>query len=181
MRPPDAALPRGLLLLHRAIRGAKLRSMSERIGASFRVAVLAITLCGALAIAAALVVMARGRAFEGFLIVLSALLLLRWYWRATVRTRALARRRFFVGQRVGTHWVYEELHGGIVVSLELPLDYLGRGEYEIHVPSDRAWRATMPDWARDRRDQIVERLGRVFKRSQIHFDPDSGATPTADA
>ena len=37
-------------------------------------------------------------------------------------------------QRVGTHWVYDELQDGVIESIELPLDYVGRGEYDIHIP-----------------------------------------------
>jgi hypothetical protein len=28
----------------------------------------------------------------------------------------------------------------------------------------------MPEWARERREEIVERLGAVFKRSEMHID-----------
>lgn len=151
--------------------------MSERIGASFRFVVVAVALCALLAIAAALLVVARGRVFEGTLIVFATVLLLRWYWKATARTRALARHGFHVGRRVGTHWVYEELHDGMVVALELPLAYVGRGEYDIHVPAESLWRGTMPEWARERREEIAARLGTVFKRSQIHFDADQPQAP----
>ena len=31
----------------------------------------------------------------------------------------------------------------------------------------------MPNWARERRPEIVARLETVFKRSQMHLDPDA--------
>ncbi len=69
----------------------------------------------------------------------------------------------------------------MIHSIELPLDYVGRGEYDIHVPGERAWAASMPDWARGRRAEIVERLQTVFKRSQIHFERRHAPSPPHDA
>jgi len=147
--------------------------MSEHIGAAFRAGVIAITLCGLLAIAGACVMIAQGLLVDGLLVGGAAVLLLRWYLRATARKRALLRRGFHPGRRVGAHWNYEELHDGDIVWLELPLEYVGRGEYDIHIPSEHDWMAAMPGWARGRRDEIVQRLAAVFKRSQMHFDPDA--------
>lgn len=145
--------------------------MDEHVGRSFRAGVIVITLCGLVTIAGACVMVAAGMLVDGLLLGAAAVLLLRWYWRATARKRALARRGFHPGRRVGTHWNYEELHEGVIVWLELPLEYVGRGEYDIHIPSERDWLAGMPSWARERRDEIVERL--PFKRSQMHFDADA--------
>ena len=155
--------------------------MNEHIGASFRLQVLAIMACGVLVIAGALVLISRGELVDGLLLAGAAIFLLQWYWRATARRRALARQGFHTGQRVGSHWAYEELHDGGVVSIELPLEYVGRGGYDIHIPSEHDWLAHMPPWARERRAEIVERLQQVFKRSQIHFDADAAAAPPADA
>jgi len=105
----------------------------------------------------------------------AAVLLLRWYWHSTRRLRDLIGRGFYTGRRVGTHWVYEELHAGEVLGLEFELGYVGRGEYELRVPGERDWAAHMPDWARGRRDEVLERLLLVFKRSQIYVDTDSDA------
>jgi hypothetical protein len=155
--------------------------MSERVGNSFRVIVAGgIAVC-ALAMAGALVLLAGGSLFDGAIVGGLTFFAFRWFWGATQRKRSLLSRGYHVGSRVGTYWVYEELRENVVVSLELPLDYLGRGEYDIHVPSERDWSATMPDWARERRAEIVERLQTVFKRSQIHFDPDSAQSQPHDA
>ena len=150
--------------------------MGERIGKLFPGMVVAITLCGVLVIAGALLLISRGMIVDGVLLGGAVTLLLRWYWRTTTRQRALLRHGFHTGRRIGANWAYEELREGMVVSLELPLEYAGRGEYDIHIPSERDWRANMPAWARERRAEIVERL--PFKRSQIHFDAD--AAPPAD-
>jgi predicted RNA binding protein YcfA (HicA-like mRNA interferase family) len=153
--------------------------MNERIGAAFRLQLITIMLSGLLVIAGALLLIARGELIDGVLLGGAATLLLRWYWRSTARQRALTRHGFHTGRRVGSHWAYEELHDGVVVALELPLEYVGRGGYDLHIPSERDWLANMPSWARERRAEIVERLQQVFKRSQVHFDAD--AAPPADA
>jgi len=155
--------------------------MNERIGASFRIQLYSTLLCGLLVVAGALVLVSRGRWIDGLMLGGAVTLLLRWYWRATARNRALTRDGFHAGRRVGSQWAYEELHDGVVVSIELPLEYVGRGDYDIHIPSEHDWRATMPPSARERRAEIVERLHRVFKRSQIHFDADAPPVPPADA
>src|SRR5690349_69193 len=100
--------------------------MNEQIGASFRIQVLATLSCGVLVIAGALLLIARGELIDGLLLSGVAVLMLRWYWRSTARKRALMSRGFHTGRRVGSHWAYEELHDGVVVALELPLEYVGR-------------------------------------------------------
>ena len=146
--------------------------MGERLDNSFRIVVAAGIGVGALAMAVALLLLAGGAVLDGAILGAVTYFAFRWFWRATQRKRDLLSRGFHVGSRVGTHWVYEELHEGEIAPIELLLDYLGRGEYDVHIPSERDWAASMPDWARERRAEIIERLQTVFKRSQIHFDPD---------
>ncbi len=148
--------------------------MGEHVGNSFRGLVLGGMLAGALAVLIALWMFAHGAVLNGLITGAVTWFAFKWFWRATLRKRELLRRQFFVGRRVGTHWVYDELHGGEIQSLEFPLEYAGRGEYDIHVPGEGDWRKSMPGWARDRRREIIERLQTVFKLSQIHFDPDAG-------
>src|ERR1044071_4067840 len=128
--------------------------MNERIGASFRVQLSSTLLCGLLVVAGALILIARGHLIDGLLLAGAVTLLLRWHWRATARNRALIRQGFHTGRRVGSQWAYEELHDGVVVAIELPLKYVGRGGYDLHIPSERDWRAAMPPWARERRTGI---------------------------
>jgi hypothetical protein len=151
--------------------------MSERFDKLFPLKLLAgITAC-AVVFAAALYLLARGDILDGAIIGGVTWFTFRWFWRTTLRNRELSRRGYFTGARVGTFWVYEELHDGVIQSIELPLDYVGRGEYDIHVPGEREWTASMPDWARGRRGEIIERLQSVFKRSQIHVDADKPPPP----
>jgi len=153
--------------------------MGERIGHSFRGVIAGASVLAALALAGALALLARGEVVDGAVLGAVTFFLFRLFWRATARKRALLRRGYFIGRRVGTHWIYEELRDGEIVALELPLEYVGRGEYDIHVPDERGWSAHAPDWARARREQIIERLLAVFKRSQLHVDADPADMPQA--
>lgn len=147
--------------------------MSERIDGSFRGVIAAGLLAGTVAFLYACVLLARGSVLEGAIVATVTFFLFRWFWRATLRKRELLRRGYYTGSRVGTHWVYQEVQSGEVVSLEFPLEYVGRGEYDIRVPGEGGWSASMPEWARNRRAEILERLQSVFKRSQIHTEPDA--------
>ena len=151
--------------------------MSERVSGSFRILVGAVMLACAFGMICALLLLGAGALIGGAIVAAVSIYVFRAFWRVSARKRGLLRRGYFVGRRVGMHWVYEELQSGEIVSIELPLDYVGRGEYEVHVPGERDWSARMPAWARERRDEIVERLKMVFKLSQLHFDADSESPP----
>jgi len=153
--------------------------MGERIDNSFRTRVAAASALAALAAMVALVLLVRGDVIEGALLGGATFFLFRLFWRATRRRRELLRRGYFIGRRVGTHWVYEELHDGEIVGLELPLEYVGRGEYDVRVPGGRDWSEHAPEWARARREEIIERLLAVFTRSHLHIEADSAGTPQA--
>jgi hypothetical protein len=147
----------------------------ESLGSSFRLLVAAAFVACALGAAGALFLLAGGALLDGVIAAAITYFVFRACWGASRRKRELLRRGYFAGHRVGTRWLYEELRGREIVAVELALEYVGSGEYEVHVPSERDWMATMPAWARERRAEIVERLGTVFKRSQMHFDPDTTA------
>jgi hypothetical protein len=142
--------------------------MSERVAPSFQRMVIG--LMAVLALVLVAILLHVGGIFERLLIAAAGYFLLQWAWKATRRKRALASRGFHPGHRVGHHWVYEELHEGEIVAIELPLAYVGRGEYEILVPGEQSWPDRVPAWARERRGEIVERLGTVFKRSEMRTD-----------
>lgn len=155
--------------------------MSEPIGNSFRTRVAAGILLGALSVCAALYLLSRDEIIGGAVLGAITYFLFRMFWRVTLRKRELLRRGHYTGRRVGTHWVYDELQDGVIESLEFPLEYIGRGEYDIHIPGQQDWHHGMPPWARERRAEIIERLQMVFKRSQIHFEPDSAQSQRHDA
>jgi hypothetical protein len=144
-------------------------NMNERVAASFQRSVVIAMTTLSLALAAALV-FAVDDGITRLVLAAVAFFVLRRAWRLTRRRRELGSRGFFTGRRVGNHWVYEELHDGEVLAIELPLAYVGRGEYEILIPGEQSWPGRMPAWARERRTEIVERLGTVFKRSDMRTD-----------
>jgi hypothetical protein len=154
--------------------------MSERIGNSFRGVVAAGLLVAAALLGFALLLLVRGSVLEGAILATVTYFLFKWFWRASRRKRELTRRGYYTGQRVGTNWVYEELHDGVVVSLEFPLEYVGRGAYDIHLPDEGAWVAVMPEWARPRRAEVLARVQSVFKFSQIRVDSDATAFRSAN-
>src|SRR5947207_2765084 len=120
-----------------APRGLCYGPMGERIANSFRGVIAAACALALLAAVGACVWLMRGKIIDGAVLAAVTFFLFRMYWRATTRQRELLRRGYFIGRRVGTHWLYEELHDGEIVGLELPLEYVGRGEYDIHVPGER--------------------------------------------
>jgi hypothetical protein len=144
--------------------------MSERIGGWFRGLDLAVAAACVLGIAGALFMLTEGARWEWSLVGLFLFFFLRWFWRATARQRALTRHGFYAGRRIGARWVYDELHQGLIESLEFPVVYIGRGEYELILPGDERWRMTMPSWARDRRAEITERLASVFRRDAMRVE-----------
>jgi len=146
--------------------------MKEPLGNAARVALSAIVVGGLLATGTVLYLLWRGSILDSIIVAAVTYFAIRWSWRATLRRRELLKRGFY-GSRVGSEWIYEEVREGYIEAIELQLEYLGRGEYEIHVPGERDWAATMPAWARDRRSEILERLGTMFRHDQIRHDPDS--------
>jgi len=142
--------------------------MSERVAASFQRSV--VLLLAGLSVALATLAYFVEDGIARLVIAAASFFLLRRIWRATRRKRELGSRGFHAGHRSGNHWVYEELHHGEVVAIELPLAYVGRGEYEILIPGQSSWSSRVPAWARDRRAEIVERLGTVFKHSEMRSD-----------
>ena len=116
--------------------------MSEPIGNSFRTIVAAGILLGALSMCAALYLLSQGELVDGVVLGAITYFLFRMFWRANLRKRELLRRGYYTGRRVGTHWVYDELQDGLIESLEFPLEYIGRGEYDIHIPGRAGLAAT---------------------------------------
>jgi len=49
----------------------------------------------------------------------------------------------------------------------------------LFIPDDAKWRATVPDWAKDRRQEIALRIGEAWKPKDYHLPnelkgPDAG-------
>lgn len=90
------------------------------------------------------------------------------------------RDRGYVSHSHGQNFcVYEERHGYSLVALILPVSHTEPGHWELFIPDDAKWRATVPEWARDRRKEIALRIGEAWKPKDFHLpsdlkEPDAG-------
>ena len=89
--------------------------------------------------------------------------------RSAHRARCLRSRAYYSGARYRDYWVYEERHGYSDVALILPVANTEPGRWELFIPNDDTWRTTVPDWARDRRAEIVARIAESWKPDRIHL------------
>jgi hypothetical protein len=85
-----------------------------------------------------------------------------------IRSRDLHQKGYFGGRQVRGAWVYEERDGSEVRSLILEMSNTGPGHYELFLPSPSAWRASVPGWAQDRQQEIVQRIAERLKSRDIH-------------
>ncbi len=115
---------------------------------------------------------ALARVFGLWLLVIPVLMAAAYLTRRAKRTVGLRRKSYFGGRRAGTYWVYEEIRDGRLLTLELPMENTEPGHYELFVPEDAAWRAAVPEWAADRRDEIVHRIAERLKSADLHLPDD---------
>ena len=57
----------------------------------------------------------------------------------------------------------------IFVALILPVENTEPGHWELFIPDDAKWRATVPDWAKDRHQEIALRIGQAWKPKDFHL------------
>lgn len=80
----------------------------------------------------------------------------------TVKVGLARRRRWRVGHTGRDNMYYEERVNGQWERLEVQGEMLtGRAHHVIYFSSETVWR-DYPDWARDRRDEIIGRIKRGF-------------------
>ncbi len=97
-------------------------------------------------------------------------------WRIA-RMRSFKRNGYFSGRRRGGPghsrvWVYEELRDSGLETLTLELENTEPGRWELFVPSDADWRGTVPDWAENRRGEIIDRISAAFKPEDLKLPDD---------
>ena len=88
------------------------------------------------------------------------------------RALSLNRKGYFAGRRYREHWIYEERQGSRIAALLLPTENTGPGRIELFIPDDGTWRATVPEWARDRRKDIARRIAEGWKPKDFHLPAD---------
>jgi hypothetical protein len=85
-----------------------------------------------------------------------------------IRWSDLRQKGYFGGRRVRDTWVYEERDRAEVRSLILEMSHTEPGHYELFLPDDSAWRTSVPGWAQDRQQEIVQRIAERLKPRDIH-------------
>jgi hypothetical protein len=98
--------------------------------------------------------------------------------RETMRSMALRNKGYYPGRRLYDHWLYEEVQKLSVAALVLPVENTEPGHWEMFIPDDAKWRAIVPDWARDRREEIGLRIAEAWKPKDFHL-PDDLKAPKA--
>ena len=75
----------------------------------------------------------------------------------------------WAGRRFKNYWVYEEQQGRERPSLSLRLERAGSDRYVLVVPPADEWKRTMPLWAVDRRDEILERVLQAWAPEDVRW------------
>jgi len=63
---------------------------------------------------------------------------------------------------------YEELHEGKIEKISLR-GFFDRGPYTIYIPVDDKWQETMPEWAKWRKSEIVERMKTILNPQKYEY------------
>jgi hypothetical protein len=84
----------------------------------------------------------------------------------------LNKKGYFSGRRLNEYWIYEEMQGNSVAALMLPVANTEAGHWELFIPTDSEWRATVPSWAWERRAEIAARIAEGWKLKDIHLPKD---------
>ena len=99
--------------------------------------------------------------------VLVALVILRLLRDWGMRAIHLRTKGYFGGRYRGGKWVYEERGSNAIRSLILDVENTEPGHYEMFIPSDDKWRASVPEWAQDRRREIANRISERIGRAHV--------------
>ncbi len=67
---------------------------------------------------------------------------------------------------------YEEYNMGKLREFKLKLENTAPGHWELFVLTESEWRSIVPDWAMNRRIEIIERIIPYFKSTDVHFSDD---------
>lgn len=66
---------------------------------------------------------------------------------------------------------YEEFRDGRIEKISIK-GFFDRGPYTIYIPVDEIWQETMPEWAKWRKKEIVERMKMLLspKKYEYYFE-----------
>jgi len=93
-----------------------------------------------------------------------------WAAIRSFRDRALLRIRGYRVVRTGRDSIcYQELVDGQLRKLIVDGELMARAPHALYIPSDSEWQATTPDWARDRKGEIVARVKEELGAKRYQF------------
>ncbi|MFA6901478.1 MAG: hypothetical protein WC236_00175 [Gallionellaceae bacterium] len=85
---------------------------------------------------------------------------------------ALRQKGYFAGRRQADFWVYEERDKSQTRQMKIKLEYTEPGHHELFIPTDKEWRVVAPEWAMNRRQEIISRIIKCWKESDVHYPND---------
>jgi hypothetical protein len=86
----------------------------------------------------------------------------RWYW--------LGHRGYWATREGRDNVRYDEKRESSVERLTIPGEMMAVGPHVLYVPSDYEWRRDMPEWATERREEIVNRVRDVLGSKNYEYD-----------
>jgi hypothetical protein len=87
----------------------------------------------------------------------------RWY--------SLAVRGFWVSRSGRDNIEYEERRTGKIKRLTIYGEMMAVGPHVVYVPNDRSWRQEVPEWAQDRREEIIGRIKLILGSKKYQYVP----------
>jgi hypothetical protein len=85
---------------------------------------------------------------------------------------ALRRKGFFISRTRKQQVIYEERHGKKVETIPLETVNFGPGENHIVIPTRQTWDNQAPSWAKNRRDEIFNRVVEEWPKDWVEFPED---------
>jgi hypothetical protein len=96
-------------------------------------------------------------------------------WWLVVAVIAPLQRRLILfrkGYHLNGRYTYEERVGGLIRSVPLETEMYDVANYYVLVPTQDAWDASAPAWARGRRDEIFQRVMETVTKEWMKLPPD---------
>lgn len=92
------------------------------------------------------------------------------------RAVGLSKKGYFGGRRVGSSWVYEERHGDSLRALVIDVVNTEPGRWDMFFPTAAKWTTSVPEWAKERREEIAQRIAKRYKHKRFHYPSDLNST-----
>jgi len=87
--------------------------------------------------------------------------------------------RRYYGLKIRGFWVrpegrdaieYQEIHEGKVQRLIIAGEMVVKAPHVVYIPTEAEWQESMPQWARGRRDEIIENVKRGLGTKNYEYD-----------